>query len=113
MAEKRKYMMPVANGRYHLTIYFKDPNEICNTQHRGDRKGGKKFLIQTGASWKSTMNIPISETELESTLWVEGNAVPFMGKGDRISSTHSLSSPQCTSSYCSKSEVLGDLVSLK
>lgn len=89
MAEKRKYMMPVADGRYHLTIYFKDPNEICNKRHRGGRNSGKKVLIQTGASWKSTMNIPISETELESTAWVEGNSVPFMGKGDRINSIHS------------------------
>ena len=79
MAEKRKYMMPIAGGRYHLTLYFNDPSKICNAPKRGDNDIGNKFLIQTGATWEQTMNVPIDEDQLGSTSWVKGKCVPFMG----------------------------------
>jgi len=80
MAEQRKYMMPVDDGRYHLTIYFKDPKKICNVPAGRDRNNEKRFLIQTGPNWKSIMDVPINENELESTLWVKGSFVLVMGQ---------------------------------
>ena len=84
MAEQRKYMMPVDDGRYHLTIYFKDPKKICNAPAGRDRNNEKRFLIQTGPNWKSIMNVPINENELESTLWVKGSFVLVMGMGEKL-----------------------------
>ena len=85
MAEKRKDMMPIADGRYHLTVYFKNPRKICSPTEKKGKNDEKKFLIQTGASWRKTMNVPRDEKLLRSTAWVKGNYVPFMGKLCNIS----------------------------
>ena len=80
MVEKRKYMMPIENNRYHLTVYFTDPKTICNAPKRSDKDIGDRFLIQTGSSWKSTMNVPMKEKDVKSTPWVKGKCIPYFGK---------------------------------
>ena len=84
MAEQMKYMMPVDDGRYHLTIYFKDPKKICSAPAGRDRNNEKRFMIQTGPNWKSIMNVPINEKELKSSLWVKGSFALVMGMKETI-----------------------------
>ncbi|XP_065070466.1 uncharacterized protein LOC135695329 [Rhopilema esculentum] len=79
MVEKRKYMLPIENGRYHLTVYFQDPSTICNAPKRSDGGIGDKFFIQVGETWEKTMKVPINKDDLKSTMWVEGKCITNYG----------------------------------
>merc|ERR1711872_188210 len=79
MVEKRKYMMPVENGRYHLTAYFVDPKTICSAPERGDRDIGDRLLIQTGKTWETTTEVPMDQDKAAQNLWVKGKCIPQFG----------------------------------
>ena len=73
-------MLPVKNGRYHLTVYFQDPSTICNAPKRSEGGIGDQFFIQVGETWKKTMNVPINKDDIKSTLWVEGKCITNYGE---------------------------------
>lgn len=75
MVEKRRSMMPVENGRYHLTAYFMDPKSICNAPDRKGKGVGDRLLIQTGDTWKTTMEIPMDAKDAAKNLWVKGRCI--------------------------------------
>ena len=73
-------MVPVADDKYYITVYFNDPKRICNAPARGEKDIGDRFLIQMGPNWNKTMRVPIKEADIGPTSWVRGKCIPFMGK---------------------------------
>lgn len=63
---------------YLLSVYFTDPNEVCNIQNKRP-KGvvGDELYLQTGLY--EYMKIPLLEKDLSSTNWVKGKC--FFGMG--------------------------------
>jgi hypothetical protein len=73
---------------YILTAYFFDPKTICQSGDIPNRPlglTGTGLWIQNGSDpiLDSTL-IPINQTDVVSTKWVQGQCFPSMGKNIRI-----------------------------
>lgn len=68
------------NNTYALTAYFTDPNTICNTGQRATKQGyvGDKLFLSIGKD--KYMEIPLKESDIGSTEWVQGRCFVGMGK---------------------------------
>ena len=71
---------PIYNdGRnYIITVYFTHPKNICDGKIRLAGYVGDRLLIRTGNS--SVMEIPLDQSGLVKTKWVEGQCFYGMGK---------------------------------
>ena len=63
-----------------MTAYFVNPNVICNGKREYSQYSGDSLFIQTGETLDSLMNIPLEQSDIRKTKWVEGKCVWGMGK---------------------------------
>jgi hypothetical protein len=70
---------------YILTAYFVDPKTICqsaeNTSARVTEFTGTGVWLQNGTDpIQDSFSIPISQSDVNQTKWVQGACFPSMGK---------------------------------
>ena len=69
---------------YILTAYFVDPKTICRSDgdinHRKKKDIGTGLWLQNGSDpILDSIQIPLSQSDIEKTKWVKGACFPSMG----------------------------------